>query len=231
MTKGFGYEIIASSTGSFTVFASGYFGTNVPAGGDIYQILSSTVCMDQPARGAGALVTGNDGFAPLINGFLSPVILSLGKPGAVNQVLDPIYEFADSTSGGATMNGGVAAGTNLIIANRDYYQESVNQAAQTSQTSPFDGTSGTGHGTLANRPATCTTGVGYYATDQGNWNTSGVNFPGQNFSQGQLFVCASPNAWTLRYTPYAYPHPLITGGTTTGGTPPDAPTGLAAIVQ
>src|SRR5579859_7270525 len=152
VTKGFGYEINASSAGSFTVFASGYFGTNVPAGGDSYQILRATACMDQPARGAGALITGNDGFVPAINGFLSPVISATGKPGPVNQVLDPIYEFDDSTSGGATMKGGVAAGTNLIIANRDYYQESVNQAAQTSQTSPFNGTSGTGHGTLANRP-------------------------------------------------------------------------------
>jgi hypothetical protein len=232
VTKGFGYEINASSAGSFTVFASGYFGTtNVPAGGDRYQILRATACMDQPARGAGALITGNDGYVPAINGFLSPVLSATGNPGPVNQVLDPIYEFADSTSGGATMNGGVAAGTALIIANRDYYQESVNQAAQTSQTSPFNGTSGTGHGTLANRPATCTTGVGYFATDQGNWNTSGINFPGQSFSQGQLFVCAAPNTWALHYTPYTYPHPLITGGTTTGGTSPNPPSSLQANVQ
>lgn len=76
--------------------------------------------------------------------------------------------------------------------NRDYYDEAAS----------FDGKSGTGVGTLANRPATCTTGVGYWATDQGNWNKK----PGGQ--QGVLYKCTSPNTWTLYYTPYTYPHPL-----------------------
>lgn len=62
-----------------------------------------------------------------------------------------------------------------------------------------------GFGTAARRPATCTTGVGYYATDEGSWNTSG-----NSFGNGRLYVCTATNTWTLYYTPYAYPHPLVT---------------------
>ena len=61
-----------------------------------------------------------------------------------------------------------------------------------------------GFGTLANRPTTCTTnslepggGVGYFATDQG--------------ASGTLYRCSATNTWTVHYTPYAYPHPLVSG--------------------
>jgi hypothetical protein len=88
-------------------------------------------------------------------------------------------------------------------ANRDYFN-AVSASAQTSPTSPFDGTSGMGFGTLANRPPTCTTnlseaggGVGYFATDQG--------------AQGTLYRCSATNTWTVHYAPYAYPHPLVNG--------------------
>jgi PKD repeat protein len=57
--------------------------------------------------------------------------------------------------------------------------------------SPFDGTNGVGVGTLAARPATCTKGVGYWATDE-----------------KKLYRCTAPNVWTIYYTPYTYPHPL-----------------------
>ena len=79
-------------------------------------------------------------------------------------------------------------------------------------TSPFGGTSGTGWGTLANRPTTCTPGVAYFGTDQGSWNTSTSNPYGvqQNSADGVLYKCTAPNTWTLYYTPYTYPHPLQT---------------------
>jgi hypothetical protein len=102
-----------------------------------------------------------------------------------------------------------------VKANRDYYN-AVSASAQISPTSPFDGVSGMGFGTLANRPTTCTTnslelagatligegetggGVGYFATDQG--------------AQGTLYRCSATNTWTVHYTPYTYPHPLVGAG-------------------
>ena len=65
----------------------------------------------------------------------------------------------------------------------------------------YDGTSGVGKGVLASRPATCTEGTAYWATDQGDWNSEG--------NDGVLYICGSSN-WTdaTTYEPYDYPHPL-----------------------
>jgi hypothetical protein len=68
-------------------------------------------------------------------------------------------------------------------------------------TASFTGATGVGSGTLASRPGTCTTGVGYWATDQGSWNTGGAG------GQGAFYKCTSTNTWTAYYTPYPYPHP------------------------
>jgi hypothetical protein len=113
----------------------------------------------------------------------------------------------DVESGGYTPN--------HILANRDYYN-AVSASVQTSTSAPFNGTSGMGFGTLANRPATCTTGpesldsgkggVGYFAIDT---NT--------------LYRCSATNTWIAHYKPYVYPHPLVSGTPAptgaTGGNP------------
>jgi hypothetical protein len=70
--------------------------------------------------------------------------------------------------------------------------------------SSFNGVTGIGRGTLASRPTTCTTGVGYWATDQGEWNSKHAG------ADGQFYKCISTNNWQLYYTPYTYPHPLRT---------------------
>jgi hypothetical protein len=89
-------------------------------------------------------------------------------------------------------------------------------------TASFTGATGVGSGTLAARPATCTTGVGYWATDQGAWNTLGAD--------GLFYKCTSTNTWSLYYTPLTYPHPLRSGaGQTTDSTPPAAPTNLRVL--
>jgi hypothetical protein len=140
--------------------------------------------------------------------------------------LSPIYAWNNldsSTSGKVPVSIENPWGTtnpsvqDHIKPNRDYY-DAVSPNAQTSASAPFNGTSGMGFGTLANRPTTCTTnsaeaggGVGYFATDQG--------------SQGTLYRCSATNTWTVHYQPYTYPHPL-----TNGGSPPpplQAPTNLA----
>src|SRR5262249_42190914 len=67
----------------------------------------------------------------------------------------------------------------------------------------FDGTTGTGYGARASRPATCTTGVAYWSTDQGSWNSSGAG------GNGVLDKCTSTNTWTNAwYVPYDYPNAL-----------------------
>jgi len=213
-----GFEIGSSTSNSITANSSvaGSAGAYNPARGDNYQILKALVCMDQPARGAGLLVQNN------ANG--NPVLISTGNPGPVNQTLDPTYEADDAE--GSHADHTIQSQTGGLIANRDWYAESVNQAAQTSPASPFNGSSGTGHGSLANRPTTCNRGVGYWATDQGTWNTF------DSTKEGVLYICTGTNTWTLSYTPYTYPHPLIAGGGTgRGSNSPAPPTGLAAIVQ
>jgi hypothetical protein len=177
---------------------------------------STSACVDQPGSGVGTLLQG-----------AAPLLAVLGSAGWPHPTLDPIYEAGDRMIAGGLGTPVSITGdgtSNRILFNRDVYAE-VSQSAQSSPTSPFNGTTGTGYGTLANRPPTCTSGVGYWATDQGNWNSSGAG------GQGQLFVCSSANTWTLQYTPYTFPHPLTAGGTSAGVPPPNPPQGLSATAQ
>jgi hypothetical protein len=196
VTKGFWAEVASNTATTITIQPSLPEQTNAFGVGDSYQILRATVCADQTTRGRGAYVSG-----------------STPTPAApLSQALDPIYEWDDTAS---LLGEGVNVypnGTLRLVANRDWYTDGSGGTphAQTSSTSPFNGSSGVGFGTLANRPTSCTPYVGYFATDQGSWNGSG-----NGFGQGELFVCTATNTWTLYYTPYPYPHPL-TQGTGTG---------------
>lgn len=86
-----------------------------------------------------------------------------------------------------------------IVENREFWQQSLS----------FDGTTGAGCGSLASRPATCTPGVGYWATDQSCSDLTGmVGANPRTPISGTLYKCTSPNTWTAYYTPFTYPHPL-----------------------
>jgi hypothetical protein len=65
--------------------------------------------------------------------------------------------------------------------------------------------SGVGSGPIASRPASCTAGTAYWATDEGEWNSLNAG------ADGQLYKCSATNSWTLYYVPFSYPHPWQTG--------------------
>jgi hypothetical protein len=206
-----GSEILANGADTITLNSKGSF-FSAPAVGDKITITRAFWCMDQGGgRGAGTLYSSSLTTAPYFSTHS-------------NEVLSPAYFFLNSYTNKLPAGAPVQSDTARIIANRDYYTETVNQTAQTGATSPFNGTSGAGHGTLALRPTTCTTGVAYWATDEGNWNQSGSG------GQGELYTCTATNTWMPSYTPFTYPHPLIVGGSTNSA-PPDPPTGVQITVH
>jgi hypothetical protein len=151
------------------------------------------------------------------------------QPGRdLNGAYQPVYSWNNKWSDGVRIdmlyNGGGSApdySTNHMQEDREWYN-GVSINAQTSASSPFDGTTGMGFGTFARRPTTCTTssetglgagdaGVGYFATDVG--------------AQGTLYTCSATDTWTVYYTPYTYPHPLQGASEE----PPDPPTNFRII--
>lgn len=122
-----------------------------------------------------------------------------------NQEFQPVYFWnnLEGTGPADISNGGL---TTWIQENRDYYRDNA----------AFNGTTGVGVGPIANRPAGCTTGVAYWATDEGEWNSRN---PGPD---GRLYKCVSPNTWAFYYMPHPYPHPWTLGQ----AGPPPAPTDL-----
>jgi len=186
-------------------------------------------CLDQPGRGMGDLLVG--GFTSDGSGSNNVCDITVNPSGCsvytgnwVNEALEPIYEWSDNYSPVPSNPSNLLAvntafnNTPNFVANTDYYLW-CNASSHSGCTS-FTGATGVGSGTRASRPSTCTTGVAYFSTDQGNWNTSG-----NGFGNGVLDECTATNTWTLFYTPYTYPHPL------TQDTSPSPPTGLSAQVN
>ena len=125
-----GADIITSTSNTLSAkVVDQQFGTAYAAGHS-YKILRATVCLDQAARGAGALLIDTAGGS-------HPVLQSTGNPGPVNELLDPIYQADDSLP--LTASHTIGSDTLSMIPNRDFYVEAVNQVAQTSPTLPFNG--------------------------------------------------------------------------------------------
>jgi hypothetical protein len=215
-TQGFVSQIVSNTANTATVQSpiseSTWSGFNT---GDSYKVIRATVCMDQGGRGQGNYISGT-----------TPTPVS-----PINQALDPIYEWDNAATNMSQQY--ILTDAGQIQINRDFYTDNwrtgnlSGPTAQTSSSVPFNGsttcnagggsyTCGIGFGTLADRPTSCTQGVAYWATDQGSWNQSGSG------GQGQLFKCTATNTWTVAYTPYAYPHPLVSGSkvTSSGPLPP-----------
>jgi hypothetical protein len=151
-------------------------------------------------------------------GKLAPVLIFRNTNGATGAKIDVVIAGQGSNPDYTSSH---------LVKERDYYN-AVSASAQTSSSSPFNGTVGIGHGVLANRPASCTHttapdgdeggGVMYWATDQGSWNSRGES--------GVMYRCSATNTWTTHYVPFSYPHPLQTGGSVA---PPVAPTNLTVL--
>jgi hypothetical protein len=88
--------------------------------------------------------------------------------------------------------------TDKIVVDREFYCDSGFTSSCNN---------GVRSGTFAAIPATCTVGMGYWATDRGKWRKD--TDPGT--ADGVLYKCTSTNTWTTYFIPYQYPHNWIDG--------------------
>jgi len=164
----------------------GYCGTSFNGTGSNWDqnsnAASGSACLDQPGQGVGDRLSGD--FPNVVN--LATGCTSSAACAWPRQALEPVYEWMNiwSCQGCGGSFWAVYEPT-ALVQNRDFYL----------QASPFTGAAGTGTGSLANRPQTCTPNVAYWATD--------VN---------TLFQCKAGNSWSPYYKPYTYPHPLTANG-------------------
>ena len=126
--------------------------------GDGYEIYRVVAALDQPGRGKGDLLADKD---PVVTGSWP------------HQALEPIYAWANTYNNSRQLD--VTSHYPTIQENREFYN----------QKTPFDGTAGVGVGKLSNRPKTCTPGVAYWATDEGEWDST------HDGPDGQLYVCTA----------------------------------------
>jgi hypothetical protein len=172
-------------------------------------------CLDNVGRGQGDLLAApGNGVFPVTN-------TATGTTTWPHQALSPHYAFANVFNTIQNITPHYWQNFDSVtVENRDYYLQlpNINESAT------FNGTAGIGQGPLASKPSACTPSVGWWATDQGNWNSSG-----NGIGNGVLYVCTATNTWTPYYTPFTYPHPLISGTQSSGA--PVAPSDLAATVN
>jgi hypothetical protein len=167
--------------------------------GDAYVIRKVNKCIDQIGWHGGDLMR-------VVNGVQVRPDGSVGYP---NQVWTPYYVWNNTQNAvlrpllpdrSNSSPGGPKQEVSVHVPNRDFF----NQAGPDNPDCPraFDGSCGVGIGPIAKRPATCTAGVGYWASDEGEWWAS------HSGPDGTLYRCTARNTWTRYYTPHPYPHPL-----------------------
>ena len=199
----------------------GYCGTSFNGAGSNWDQNSNAStgahCMDQPGQGMGDLLTG--GFSSDGSGSNNVTNNATGCTASSScawprQALEPVYEWMDNyscvPSNPCNFESSYDAGA--LVNNSDYYLWC--NPSSTSGCSTFNGTVGVGSGLLSTRPSSCTAGVAYWGTDTST-----------------LYKCISTNNWSTYYTPYTYPHPLVSGGGGSSSSAPSAPTNLTVVVN
>ena len=169
---------------------------------DTFEINKIIATLDQPGVSGGSLVTCG--------------MPCLTAPAGWNdQIIFPSYSWQNTNNGkAANINARAECGA-TCFENKHFYNYNSN----------FDGATGVGVGPIANRPSTCTPGVLYWATDEGEWDSTHAG------ADGRAYKCTSANSWTLYYTPYAYPHPLVTNEPPPSDTtPPVISNGKPAVI-
>jgi hypothetical protein len=161
-------------------------------------------CLDAPGAGAGQLITGANFPAPI-----NSVTSTQSWP---NQVLDPIYVFANAYATGGfsyTTQGYFGNNTSgYLTDNQDFYQQFDSTYGEPGT---FNGTKGVGQGTLAPTNSSAYSGAPNCSPSAGYWDTT----------TQALWICTATNTWTSSYAPYQYPYPY----STTLATPTASPAG------
>lgn len=142
--------------------------------------------------------------------------------------LEPIYEWLDQYQVGATWQFNLFSNGdgNTATINRDYYTYTLAWNGSAFTGTAFNGTVGTGSGLLASRPGTCTAGPG------GTYGASAVGSNGVAYwatDTNTLYTCTSTNTWTAYYTPYVYPHPLVSNTPVVTISPSSLPGGTVSV--
>src|SRR5215469_895962 len=185
----------------------GYCGTNFSGTGSNWDgnILATNgvPCMDQPGRGAGDRISG--AFPNVVNQTTNTITWP-------HEALDPLYVFANTYNpAGFGSDAIMAASNTLFTDNQDFYQQylpTYGEPGSNCTTSPCNITAGVNQATRApvNGTDTCVAGTDpklvVSAPGVGWWNSA----------TSTLYVCNPTNTWSVYYTPFTYPHPLVTGG-------------------
>jgi len=124
------------------------------------------------------------------------------------QNINTAYFWANRDKNGtmSLAQGSDACSAHPLVENSSYWKDNFNCIAPKTCANIAVGV---GCGTLANRPPSCTTGTGYWATNQSCSDFTGmVGVNPKTPISGTLYKCTSTNTWTAFYTPHTYPHPL-----------------------
>ena len=180
-------------------------------------------CLDGLGRGQEVQSLNGQNFPNRLNS-------STGTIAWPQQYLEPIYLWGNTIYGGAS--GYIQITDTVSQNNRDVYYDAGSQNNVGSGCSgSFNGSCGTGVGVAASRPSSCAAGPGgtYGASPTGSY---GVAYwaTDANSGAGELYVCTSTNMWTGIYTPLAYPHPLVSGSTSTSSSTPPPPSNLSGTL-